>query len=207
VARRSDARGSDDEVDEHVLPDVEDDLDEESYRRLTGRRHARIVRQRIVFGVVVLLVLCVGGGAYLVWSDRWQPGSAASPSPTGSAAPTCVPATAPPLLASGEVSVDVLNGTDRRGLAAAVAGELRTRGFVVTNVGNAPTAAGPVTAVVTYPATAEQQAVTVGARFPDVQLVADPAATVISVALGDGYQQLLPEEALVAPVPASAATC
>lgn len=190
--------------DEHVLPELETDdgLDEESYQRLSGKRRARIARQRIVFGVVVLLVLAVGGGAYLVWSDRWQPGG--NPTPTAAASPTCVPATAPALLAPGEVTVDVLNGTDRRGLAAAVAGELRTRGFVVTEVGNAASATGPSTAVVTYPTALAQQAVTVGARIADAQLVEDPAATVVSVSLGDGYQALLPEEALAPVAPPAA---
>lgn len=210
MARQHHEDQRDDQQDEHVLPDldeggdgVDDGLDEESYQRLSGQRRSRIVRQRIVFVVVVLLVLAVGGGAYLVWSDRWQPG--AEPTPTAAAGPTCVPAAPPALLASGEVTVDVLNGTDRRGLAAAVAGELRTRGFVVTNVGNAPAATGPSTAVVTFPTALAQQAVTVGARFADVQLVEDPAATVVSVSLGDGYQALLPEEALVAVAPPAAA--
>nr|WP_281373011.1 LytR C-terminal domain-containing protein [Kineococcus aurantiacus] len=104
-----------------------------------------------------------------------------------------------------EVTVDVLNGTTRRGLAGTVSAELRARGFVVANVGNAPQATGPATAVVTYPPAALAQAATVGARFPDVQLVEDPAAAVVSVSLGDGYQQLLAEDALAAPVPAAPA--
>ncbi|WP_432510433.1 LytR C-terminal domain-containing protein [Kineococcus sp. SYSU DK001] len=198
----ADGVDADDHVDERVLPDVEDDLDEESYRRLAQRRRTRLVRQRVVFAVVVALVLAVGGGAYLVWSDRWQPGGTATPS--AAATPSCAPAAPPALLTPGEVTLDVLNGTDRRGLAAAVAGELRTRGFVVGTVGNAPTPTGPGTALVTYPAAAVQQAVTVAARLPEVQLVEDPAATVVTVSLGDGYQALLAEDALVPPVPANA---
>jgi cytoskeletal protein RodZ len=198
VARRYEDEQEQQGRDEGVLPEVEDDLDEESYRRLSGRRRARLVRQRVVFVVVVLVVLAAGGAAALIYTDRWEPGSAATPSAVAST-PSCVPATAPAFLAPGEVTVDVLNGTTRRGLAGAVAGELRTRGFVVANVGNAPAATGPGTALVTYPATALQQAVTVGARFAEAQLVADPAATVITVSLGDGYQSLLAEEALVAP--------
>lgn len=184
--------------DEGVLPEVEDDLDEESYRRLSGRRRARRVRQRAVFAVVVLVVLGAGGVAALIYTDRWQPGSSATPA-SAAPSPTCVPASAPALLPPAEVSVDVLNGTSRRGLAGTVAGELRTRGFVVVNVGNAPTATGPVTAAVTYPAASLAQAVTVGARFPEAKLVPDPAATVITVALGDGYQNLLAEDVVVAP--------
>lgn len=197
MARRADEGPT---GDEHVLPDVEDDLDEESYRRLTGKRRARLVRQRIAFAVVVVAVLAVGGGAYLVWSDRWDPPGAARPS--AAASPTCTPAVAPPLLAPKDVTVDVLNGTTRRGLAGTVATELRARGFVVAGVANAPQPAGPVTAVVTYPAASVQQAVTVAARFPEARLVQDDAATGVSVSLGDGYQQVLAEDALVAPVPA-----
>ncbi|WP_432541839.1 LytR C-terminal domain-containing protein [Kineococcus sp. SYSU DK002] len=193
--------GVDEGAGDRVLPDVEDDLDEESYQRLARQRRTRLVRQRVVFAVVVALVLAVGGGAYLVWSDRWQPGGAATPS--AAATPSCAPA-APVLLTPGEVTLDVLNGTDRRGLAAAVAGELRTRGFVVGSVGNAPTPTGPGTALVAYPAGAVQQAVTVAARLPEAQLVEDPAATVVTVSLGDGYQALLGEDALVPPVPANA---
>jgi hypothetical protein len=198
-------RGSDEGRDAVVLPEVDDDLDVESYERLTGRRRARLVRQRLVFAVVVVLVLAVGGGAYLVWSDRWQPGRTTTPSAAPS--PSCVPATPPALLTPGQVTVDVLNGTGRRGLAASVAGELRTRGFVVGTVGNASAPAGPGTAVVTYPEAAVQQAVTVAARFPDVQLVPDPAAKAITLSLGDGYQQMLGEGALVAPLPPGAKTC
>ncbi|GAB3456605.1 LytR C-terminal domain-containing protein [Kineococcus endophyticus] len=200
---RDDARG--DDRDDHVLPDVDDDLDVESYERLTGRRRARLVRQRIVFTVVVVLVLAVGGGAYLVYSDRWQPSRTTTPSAAPST--SCVPATPPALLTPGQVTVGVLNGTSRRGLAASVAGELRTRGFVVGTVGNAGTPTGPATAVVTYPEAAVQQAVTVAARFPEVQLVADPAATAVTVSLGDGYQQMLGEGALVTPLPPGSPTC
>jgi hypothetical protein len=199
------ARGYEDEQDERsqddgVLPEVEDDLDEESYRRLSGRRRARRFRQRIAFLVVVLVVLGAGGVAALVYTDHWQPGSSATPT-SAVRTPACVPAPAPALLAPKDVRVDVLNGTSRRGLAASVAGELRTRGFVVVTVANAPTGAGPVTAAVTYPAASLSQAVTVGARFPEAQLVPDPAATAITVSLGDGYENLLAEDALAAPAP------
>ncbi|MEZ0165501.1 LytR C-terminal domain-containing protein [Kineococcus sp. LSe6-4] len=209
MARGRDEQGPDEDLDQGrgdpVLPEVDDDLDAESHARLTRRRHARLLRQRIVFAVVVVLVLAVGGGAYLVWSGRWQPGGAAGPS--AAPTPSCTPVAPPELVAPGQVSVDVLNGTDRRGLAAAVAGELRTRGFVVTTVDNAPEAVGPATAVVTYPPEAFPQAATLGARFPQVQLVEDPAVRAVAVSLGDGYQQMLGEDALVTPLPPGSPTC
>nr|WP_276611070.1 LytR C-terminal domain-containing protein [Kineococcus siccus] len=99
-----------------------------------------------------------------------------------------------------EVSVGVLNGTTRRGLAAAVAAELRTRGFVVTRTANADVAGGPVTASVRYPPPLYAQARTVAARVPDAQLAEDPAVPGVELVLGDGYAQLLAEGALGNPV-------
>ena len=211
MARRRDAHdGVDGDRDDAVLPasdefdeQIDDGLDEESYRRLSGQRRSRLWRQRAVFGVIVALVLAVGGGAALVYTDRWDPGS--DPEPAAAPGPACQAPAAPQLLPPAEVSVAVLNGTGRRGLAATVAAELRTRGFVVPDVANAPVPAGPVTAVVSYPPAQLQQAVTVGARFPEARLAEDPAAATVAVSLGDGYQQLLAEDALSAPVPAPAA--
>lgn len=193
------------------LPEVDEgsaDLDEESYRRLTGKRRQRLLRQRVVFGIVVLLVLCAGGGAALVWTGRWDPGADDRAS-TAATAPACATPAPAPLLAPAEVSVEVLNGTARKGLAATVAGELRTRGFVVSRVANAPVAAGPVTATVSYPAASLPQARAVAARIPEAALAEDPAATAVTVSLGDGYQQLLAEDALAAPAaaPAPVAGC
>lgn len=190
-----------------VMPEVDDGLDEESYQRLHGQRLRRLWRQRIVFGVVVLLVLLVGGGAALIWTGRWDPGASRETPAASAPSSTCTPAPEQPLLAPAEVTVEVLNGTDRRGLAASVAAELRTRGFVVSRVDNAPAPAGPVTVSVRYPTFAEQHARTVAARFADAQMVPDDTATIVQVSLGDGYQALFAEDALVPPAQALPADC
>ncbi|WP_432484384.1 LytR C-terminal domain-containing protein [Kineococcus esterisolvens] len=186
------------EPDGGVLAGAGDDLDEASYERLQRRRVRRRRRQRIVFAVVVVLVLAVGGAAALVWTGRWQPGADPVAAP---ASPTCAPPAEQPLPAPAEVPVEVLNGTTRTGLAAGVADQLRGRGFTVPDIGNAPVAAGPVTAVVRYAPELLAQARAVGARVPEAQLVEDPAATPVELTLGDGYQQLLPEDALAPPAP------
>ncbi|NIZ91601.1 LytR family transcriptional regulator [Kineosporiaceae bacterium B12] len=162
-----------------------------------------MLRQRVVFAVVVLAVLAAGTVGALTWTGRWSPGTPAAATPTP--APSCAVAAPPPLSAPPEVSVSVLNGTTRRGLAGTVAAELRTRGFVVTRTANADVAAGPVTASVRYPPALLAQARTVAARVPDVQLAEDPALAGVEVTLGDGYAQLLAEDALVAPAPPPAA--
>ena len=167
--------------------------------RLAARRHTRLLRQRIVFAVVVLVVLGAGTAGALSYTGRWTPGKPAATAPAPS--PSCVVAAPPPLLPPAQVSVSVLNGTTRRGLAGTVAAELRTRGFVVTRTANADTAAGPVTASVRYPVALLAQARTAAARVPDAQLAEDPALTGVEVVLGDGYAQLLAEDALVAPAP------
>ena len=178
-----------------VLPEDGGDLDEASYERLHRQRLRRQRRQRVVFALVVLLVLAAGSGAALVWTGRWQPG----PATTAAPAPTCAPAPEQPLPPPAEVSVVVLNGTDRTGLAGGVADELRGRGFTVARVGNAPVDAGPVTASVRFPPDRLAAARAAAARVAEAQLVEDPAATAVELTLGDGYQQLLAEDALVPP--------
>ncbi|NAZ87405.1 LytR C-terminal domain-containing protein [Kineococcus indalonis] len=189
-----------------VVPEDGGDLDEASYERLHRKRLRRQRRQRVVFALVVLLVLAVGGGAALVWTGRWQPGGGSAATPT----PTCAPAPEQPLPPPQEVSVVVLNGTDRTGLAGGVAEELRGRGFTVPRVGNAPVDAGPVTASVRYPPGLLPAARAAAARVAEAQLVEDPAATAVELTLGDGYQQLLGEDALAvppAPAPPPAPGC
>ncbi|WP_337062425.1 LytR C-terminal domain-containing protein [Kineococcus sp. G2] len=197
-AQPDDVRDDDGVLAAGALDDDPDDLDEASYERLHRRRVRLRRRQRAVFAVLVVLVLAVGGAAALVWTGRWQPGTDPVAAP---ASPTCAPAAERPLPAPAEVSVEVLNGTDRTGLAAGVAEQLRGRGFTVPDIGNAPVPAGPVTAVVRHPPDLLDPARAVAARFPEAQLLVDPAVTGVELTLGDAHQQLLPEDALVPPAP------
>ncbi|MGZ4609638.1 MAG: LytR C-terminal domain-containing protein [Actinomycetes bacterium] len=94
-----------------------------------GRRHR--------LGKVLLALLVIGALAAAWYAYLRDPGTetktAAAPSascPAPSPTPTVVPATL--------VKVNVFNATERRGLAATVAAELRKRGFRVGKVGNDP---------------------------------------------------------------------
>ena len=84
--------------------------------------------------VVVLAVLAIGASSWFAWSRSTsgeETRAAATPScPAPNPTPTVVPA--------GQVRVNVYNATDRRGLAARVATELKRRGFRVAAVDNDP---------------------------------------------------------------------
>ncbi|MFB9377567.1 LytR C-terminal domain-containing protein [Kineococcus gynurae] len=190
-----DATGTDARAGAGDGPGLAEDFDEvDSADRLARRRRRRLLRQRIVFAVLVLAVVVAGGIAALVATDRWPN------SPEPSAGPSAPPASCAPvrLPAPAEVSLTVLNGTDRRGLAAAVAGEFGQRGFTVTRVGNAAVAPGPVPAVVQYGPGEIAAAQAVAARIEGAQLAERPEAGVV-LELGDGYAQLRAEDALAVP--------
>ncbi|GAA4980254.1 LytR C-terminal domain-containing protein [Kineococcus glutinatus] len=169
-----------------------------------ARRLRRIRRQRIVFATLVVLVLAAGVVAALIATGRWEPGE----DPAATAGPTCSGAAPPAAAAPAEVRVQVLNSTDRQGLAGSVAAELRQRGFTVTLVDNADGGPVPEPAAVRYAPPALPAALAVASRVPGAVLVADPAAPEVALVLGTAYAQLAPEEALVpVPAPPGAAGC
>ena len=84
--------------------------------------------------VVVLAVLAIGAASWVAWS-RSTSGDASRTAAT----PSCpAPSPTPTVVPAGEVTVNVYNATDRRGLAARVAAELKRRGFRVAAVDNDP---------------------------------------------------------------------
>ncbi|MFD5563757.1 LytR C-terminal domain-containing protein [Kitasatospora griseola] len=129
--------------------------------RVTGNSYPRLGRpprrgRKVVMavgGVLALGLVSVGGiQLYDVFTGKNKHGAAqacASPGATGkplaapegspSAAPGAVPGnTAVPQPAT--VTVNVYNATDKSGLAARTADELKKRGFQVGQIGNAPSA-------------------------------------------------------------------
>jgi len=127
--------------------------------RVTGNSYPRLGRpprraRKVVMavgGVLALGLVSVGGvQLYDVFSGKNKHSAAqacASPdasgkplaAPEGSPAPGAAPAnTAVPQPAT--VTVNVYNATDKSGLAARTADELKKRGFQVGQVGNAPSA-------------------------------------------------------------------
>ncbi|WP_141281370.1 LCP family protein, partial [Pseudonocardia hydrocarbonoxydans] len=110
--------------------------------------------------------------------------------------------------APADVTVDVLNASDRQGLAAEIGGTLGTLGFGVGEIGNAE-APAPGTVIRFSPdraAAAELLAATVPSAVPQP----DPSASgVLQLVLGTSFDGVVraPSTAAAAPAAGPAATC
>lgn len=188
--------------------------DEDRYqtrRHEENRRRRRRRRQGWSFAVLVLVVLGVGvGGAGI--SQNWWEWPFGREEPGTAVAPSCAPVTAT-IAAPADVRLNVLNATDRRGLAGQVGGELTARGYVVASIGNEESdveVAEP--AQVRYGPSLVAAAQSVAVQIPGAVLVDDGReGEVVDVALGEGYQALATEEeaaaAIAAAVPTAPAGC
>lgn len=184
------------------------DDDERRYqeRRAVERRAAR--RRRLQTSFFVLLVLLVLGtgttaaGVYQGWWEwpPWQGDDTPTPVRTVVVCPTPQITAAP----AEQVTLTVLNSTDRNGLAAQTAEQLQARGFTVGSVGN--DAAGPIegSAVVRHGPEGLLAARTVAAQVDGAQLVDDGrAGTAVELSLGAAFGGLrAPEEAAALTQPA-----
>lgn len=92
-----------------------------------GRR-ARRRRALITLGVVALMLFFAFWYAYSYYRS--------DPEPKAAATPSCTTTTGAPKPAS--ITVNVYNATDRNGLAAKTAAEVKKRGFKVKTVANDP---------------------------------------------------------------------
>jgi len=100
------------------------------------------------------------------------------------------------------VTVDVLNGTGTRGLAATVADLMRGQGFAVGDVGNEP---GTVNeSVVRYGPNVLEQARTVAAAVPGAVLQAsDSIGEAVQLVIGPGYSTVVPVQMTPAAAPST----
>ncbi|GAB3056859.1 hypothetical protein GCM10027053_17930 [Intrasporangium mesophilum] len=89
----------------------------------------RVRRQRRSMVVLAIVLLGLGGAFY--YASSYFRASNPEPGP-------CTTATTSAGLKAADVSLNVYNSTDRRGLAAAVAKVARDRGFQVKSVANDP---------------------------------------------------------------------
>src|SRR6478609_6789033 len=157
--------------------------------RQRRRRHTR-ERQAVVFGVLLGGLAVAAFGAAAVYTGNvslpFLSRDFSSPEPTGLAAVNspCPPEGATPV-PYGQVTVNVLNGTNRVGLAGDTASALASRGFVVGQQLNASqmgytTYTG--TALIQFGTQGVAAGYTVAAQFDTPQLVLDTRADVVLVA-------------------------
>lgn len=183
------------------------DEDEERYQaRIAAERRRKRVRRRQgwSFAVLVLLVGLIGlGGAGVV--QGWWEWPFGRDGEAGETAGRC-PTPTSTLAAPAATQVQVLNATDRRGLASDVAAQLTQRGYTVAGIGNDDSGVPvPEPAQVRHGPEGLLQAQTVAINVPGAVLVDDGRpGTQVEIALGEGFAALAtPEEvaAALAPVP------
>ncbi len=187
---------------------AEDEARYQARRREELKRVRRVRRQAISFTVLVLLVLGAGVGAAGLAQGWWEwpfaDESTAADAPSVCGEPTPVAAL------PSNTTVVVLNATDVRGLANAVADALTLRGFTVSSISNEDDAIEVVeSAQVRHGPESLLQAKAVAAQFVSAVLVDDGReGRIVEVSIGQGYRRMADEEtaaAAMAPVPGPSA--
>jgi hypothetical protein len=163
--------------------------------RVLRRRHRR-ERQAVVFGLLIAGLAVGALGAVAVFTGGIdapfsRPFTTRAPDPVESAAPPPCPPDGTLPVAYGSVQVNVLNATNRAGLAAATAESLTARGFVVLATGNSPSPV-PGVARINFGAAGVAAAYTLAAHVEGARLLLDnrPDATV-DLAVGEEFVTLL----------------
>ena len=153
---------------------------------------------------MVLLVVVVMAGAAV---GAWRYLGEGSDDDTATPRVSCPPSVPPPtVVAPAKVRVNVYNATQRRGLASAVAAELKKRGFTVGKVANDPLKRSVTgLAEVRSSPTGADASRTVVAQVGQVVLVPDQRKDAsVDLVLGATFKSLVPRaaaEAAVTPTP------
>jgi hypothetical protein len=165
------------------------------HERALRRRHKH-ERQAVVFGVLIAALAVAGLSAVAIFTGGIEaPFSRPFTTRAPSAAPSVVPPPCPPdgtlPVAYAQVQVQVLNATDRSGLAADTAAALTARGFSVVGTGNSPS---PVMGVarVSFGAAGVPAAYTLAAHVQGAVLVLDNRQdATVDLAVGSEWVSLL----------------
>lgn len=165
--------------------------------REARRRHLQ-QRQTVVFGSLIAGLLVVGLAAGAMWVGILPAPveiPIKSPEADEAAAPPCPPPDTPPVPFS-EISANVLNGTNRSGLAAGTAAGLAEHGVNIAQQENAPAGYDGVARILTGP-TGVAEAYTVAALFADARVELDGRTEdILDVTVGEDFEGLLPEESV-----------
>jgi hypothetical protein len=166
-------------------------------RDLSPSRRGGRRRGRAVWALVLVVVLA--GAAFGAWRYFDLGADDEVATPTVSCPPTEPPPTVVP---AAQVRVNVYNATERRGLASAVATQLKKRGFKVGKVSNDPlkrTVTG--LAEVRSSTTGADASRTVVAQVGQVVLVPDQRKDAsVDLVLGATFKRLVPPSAAAAAV-------
>jgi len=147
----------------------------------------------VVLGVVaVIAVAATGSGGKKPNAQTSTP--PASTAPSSSSAPSNTPVTPTPTATApnlSSITVDVLNGTTRAGLASALANKLKSDGYTIKKVANQATHQTATT--IYYKAGAKAAAEAMLAAHPELKRVAPatsstPATVTLTVVIGDDYK-------------------
>jgi hypothetical protein len=169
--------------------------------RALRRRHKH-ERQAVVFGLLIAALAVAGLGAVAVFTGGIEgpcsrPFTTKAPDPAAAVVPPPCPPDGTLPVAYGQVQVQVLNATDRAGLAADTAAALVARGFSVVGTGNSPS---PVvgTARISFGAAGVPAAYTLAAHVQGANLVLDNRQdATVDLAVGSEWVSLLDPGAIV----------
>lgn len=164
-------------------------------QRLRRTRRLRVT-QLVVFSALAIALVLVGVYAFGEFRRPSEdPGEiAVGASPTAEDSALVCPQEGDTPADPADVTVRVLNGTSRSGLAGSVTEELGERGFATDKPGNTGSASGAVTIV--HGPEGYLAAAAVAAQFragdvtPELKLDEKAEGTTVEVLLGDGYREL-----------------
>ncbi|GII97819.1 LytR cell envelope-related transcriptional attenuator [Sediminihabitans luteus] len=149
-----------------------------------------------MFGVIIALLAVVGVGALAVYTGAikspFEREFYTAPSAIDSAVVVCPPEDALPV-PYPDVKVEVVNASDRLGLAGIVGDVLADRGFDVVDVSNASQSLDYVEISTNVEGLAA--AYTLAAQFEESAVVLDDRAEpTVSVAIGGDFEEFVPED-------------
>lgn len=166
--------------------------------RALRRRHKH-ERQAVIFGVLIAFLAVTGLAAVAVYTGTIDPPfdrgfSTKDVKQDEVLAQPCLPEGTPPVPYSN-VSVNVLNATDRSGLASTAAASLGERGFVVASTGNTKVAVEGIR--ISFGTAGLASAYTLAAHFEGADLYYDTREDAsVDVSLGSSFEALREVEAV-----------
>ena len=166
-------------------------LDEREARRQFVRRRQKMVFTIAVSALVVILVIC---GLIIFGSIGHTAKHATIAKPNYGVAVPCPPDKSK-LVNHPDIRVRVLNGTNKSGLATALASALRNRGFNMQDVADYPGKTETARTQIRFGASAIDRGYTVGSQFNDAVLIMDDRNDdLVDVVIGATFTDLDDED-------------